>query len=237
MRSETRRDRHRRELVDQLCAEAGRQLAAGGAGSVTWRGLARAVGMSPASLYTYFHGLDELFTELILRTYADLAAATHDAEVAHRDDELGDRILIGPLAYRRWALDHRPEFNLVFTDQLPGYAAEPGGPTIEAQVAVFRPIARPIIQHSGARSVSATEPFNDDEMRPFLGLWGLFHGLVSLEVNHHLDWLDSTAGFESQMRWAINALGYPPASARCVTQFETWVAFAGGDRERHYNGD
>src|SRR6056297_3097961 len=73
---ETRRARHRRELVDDVCDEARRLLAEGGAGSVTWRGLARAVDMSPASLYTYFESLDDLFTELILRSYRSLATAT-----------------------------------------------------------------------------------------------------------------------------------------------------------------
>ena len=52
-----------------------------------------------------------------------------------------DRILVGILAHRRWALDHRNEFNLIFTAQLPGYVAPAGGPTIEAQTAVFRPIS------------------------------------------------------------------------------------------------
>jgi AcrR family transcriptional regulator len=224
LKPESRRDRHRRELVDQLCHEARTQLAAGGPGSVTWRGLARSVGMSPASLYTYFDGLDELFTELILRTYADLAQATEAAERAHRDRPLGDRILVGPLAYRRWALDHRAEFNLIFTDQLPGFVAEPGGPTVDAQVAVFRPISRPIAQVAGTSFDDESAESRDRQLQPFLGLWGLFHGLVSLEVNHHLDWLDAAAGFESRVRWGIESMGWPPASAGCVEQFESWVA-------------
>jgi AcrR family transcriptional regulator len=220
--SETRRERHRRELVDELCDEARRQLAAGGPGSVTWRGLARAVGMSPASLYTYFVGLDELFTELIVRTYAQFAQATEAAERAHRDKPLSDRILIGPLSYRRWALDHRAEFNLVFTDQLPGYAAEPGGPTVEAQVAVFRPIARPITSAAGRPDIGAESETGND-LQPFLSLWGLFHGLVSLEVNHHLDWLDAGTSFETQMRWAIGALGHPAAAPTCRAEFDSWA--------------
>jgi AcrR family transcriptional regulator len=45
---ETRRERHRRELVDEIRDEARRQLEAGGAASVSWRAIARCVGMRPA---------------------------------------------------------------------------------------------------------------------------------------------------------------------------------------------
>ena len=95
-------------------------------------------------------GSTTLFTELILRIYGELAAATERAVTAFADASVGDRILAGPLAYRRWALAHRAEFNLVFTDQLPGYAAEPGGPTVEAQTAIFRPMARAFAEALGS---------------------------------------------------------------------------------------
>ncbi len=202
----SRRERQRRELIDELCAEAARQLAVGGAGSVTWRGLARAVGMSPASLYTYFDSLDALFTELILRTYASLAAATR-AGVEHFADP-ADRMLAGIHAYRHWALTHRAEFNLIFTDQLPGYTAEPGGATVDAQVAVFEPLIE------AARQFDA-----DGSPTAMLGVWGMFHGLVSLEVNHHLDWLDAAPQFDLHVRNALEEMGFPSPSTDVAAVF------------------
>ncbi len=221
--TESRRVRQRRQLVDELCAEARRQLAAGGPAAVSWRGLARAVGMSPAALYTYFSGLDELFTELILRIFGELAAATERAVAAFDDASAGDRILAGPLAYRRWALAHRAEFNLVFTDQLPGYAAEPGGATVEGQTAIFRPMARAIAEALGIDPGPDPTSRPPEEVERFVGLWGLFHGLVTLEVNHHLDWVDSAAVFERRLRWAIDAAGLPPAEPDLVARFEAWA--------------
>lgn len=220
--AESRRDRHRRELVDQLCDEARSQLAKGGAGSVTWRGLARSVGMSPASLYTYFEGLDALFTELILRSYGALSAATAAAAEAFAEDSPGDRILLGPLAYRHWALDHRAEFNLIFTDQLPGYSAEPGGETVDAQMAIFRPMTEAV---SVALGTDVSEPGqqSDDALQHSIGIWGLFHGLVSLEVNHHLDWLEAREVFEGRLRWALDAIGLPPARPGLAAAFYEWV--------------
>ena len=85
-RTESRRDRQRRELVAEIVEIARAQLASGGRAAVSWRGIAREVGMNPASLYTYFDGLDDLFTAVILDSYGGLAAA------------LGTLLLLGVLA-------------------------------------------------------------------------------------------------------------------------------------------
>jgi AcrR family transcriptional regulator len=224
--AEPRRKRQRRVLIDDICHEARRQLETGGAGAVSWRGIARAVGMSPASLYTYFDSLDALFTELLLQSYASLARAVSDALDAFASAPLGDRLLVGPLAYRRWALTHAGEFNLIFTDQLPGYAATPDGPTVEAQVAVFRPMADLLVQAAhpdapvGELDLLAAPP---DQMAAFVGLWGAFHGLVSLEVNHHLDWLDAGELFEREVRAQLAARSLPAAGHDLTWRFAAWV--------------
>src|SRR5262245_6727891 len=99
---ETRRSRQRRELLADIEHEARRQLVAGGPTSVTMRGIARAVGLSPASLYTYFASLDDVFTALLLGSYRSLAAATRAASDAFADDSAIDRALAAILAHRRW---------------------------------------------------------------------------------------------------------------------------------------
>jgi AcrR family transcriptional regulator len=215
---ESRRERQRRELVGEITDEARRQLERGGRAAVSWRALARHVGMSPASLYTYFASLDDLFTALLLQSYGRLADAVRRAIDAFAGAPVGDRLLVGPLAYRRWALANRAQFNLVFTDQLPGYAAVPGGPTVEAQMAVFRPMAAVVVEALGRPwepSVMA-EPGRTREL--FLGLWGTFHGLTSLEVNHHLDWVDAADLFERHLRWHLDRLGLPAAAPDLATR-------------------
>lgn len=220
--NETRRDRHRRELVDQLCDEARQQLVTGGPGSVTWRGLARSVGMSPASLYTYFDGLDALFTELILRSYRALSAATEAVAEAFADAPPSDQILLGPLAYRHWALTHRAEFNLIFTDQLPGFEAEPGGPTVDAQLAIFRPMTEAMSAALENENLELGGQVNN-ALEQSIGLWGLFHGLVSLEVNHHLDWIDAQEAYEGRLRWALEAIGLPAPRLDLAADFYQWA--------------
>ena len=62
---------------------------------------------------------------LLLASYGRLAEATAAAVAAFADDPPADRAFVSILAHRHWALAHRNEFNLIFTDQLPGYAAPP----------------------------------------------------------------------------------------------------------------
>src|SRR6478609_8400938 len=135
--NEGRRARQRRELLADIESVARRLLVEGGASNVSMRGIARGVGLGPASLYTYFESIDDVFTMLLLSSYKRLAEATAAATEAFAKDPAPDRAFAGILAHRRWSLGHRNEFNLIFTDQLPGYAAPPGGPTVAAQVEVF----------------------------------------------------------------------------------------------------
>jgi AcrR family transcriptional regulator len=184
---------------------------------VSMRAIARAVGMGPASLYTYFDGLDDIFTMLLLSSYRRLAEATAAAVQHFADAAPTDRALAGILAHRRWALSHRNEFNLLFTDQLPGYAAPPGGPTVDAQIEVFRPLLE-------ALSEIPTDASDLSHEEIGVVVWTTFHGAVSLEVNHHLDWLtDPAALHEKAVRGAIASVGLPPPGPDVRDRFERWA--------------
>ncbi|MDT2007133.1 TetR/AcrR family transcriptional regulator [Rhodococcus opacus] len=211
---ETRRERQRRELLADIEAEARRQLTEGGPGAVSMRAIARGVGLGPASLYTYFTSLDDVFTLLLLGSYRSLAAATATAVTAFGDTPPADRAMVGILAYRRWALAHRSEFNLIFSDQLPGYQAPPGGPTVAAETAVFEPI------------VDALRGLESPELpaQELTVLWTAFHGAVALEVNHHLVWLDDPAAvYELAVRRAFAGAGLPAPGLDLRERFERWT--------------
>jgi AcrR family transcriptional regulator len=215
---EGRRARQRRELLTEIEAEARRLLREGGAGNVSMRAIARGVGMGAASLYTYFDSLDDVFTLLLLQSYKRLAEATAAATIAFAGESPADRAFVGILAHRRWALGHRHEFNLLFTDQLPGYAAPPGGPTVDAQVAVFQPILDALAEGAPTDPVLAPEEVA-------VLVWSSFHGAVALEVNHHLDWLaDPARVHEHAVRRALAGVGLPEPSATIRRSFERWAA-------------
>lgn len=218
--SEGRRARQRRELLTSIEEEARRLLDDGGRGTVSMRAIARQVGVAPASLYTYFEGLDDVFTMLLLSSYRRLADATASAAARFADEAPEGRAFAAILAHRRWALDHRNEFNLLFTDQLPGYAAPAGGPTVEAQTEVFRPMID---------AFAELEPADDGALIANVGvaIWAAFHGAVSLEVNHHLDWLDDSAAIhERVVRAAFHSAGVPVPAPDLRARFERWAAGA-----------
>jgi AcrR family transcriptional regulator len=218
--TEGRRARQRRELLAAIEAEARRLLDEGGAGNVSMRAIARAVGLGPASLYTYFDSLDDVFTLLLLSSYKSLAAATATAVEAFSGEPPADRAFAGILAHRRWALAHRNEFNLLFTDVLPGYAAPPGGPTVDAQVQVFQPIVDALTELT---ELGRTDPDLTVEQASIV-VWCAFHGAVALEVNHHLDWLDDPAAtHETTVRRAFASIGVPAPAKTLRQRFDRWA--------------
>lgn len=182
------------------------------------RAIARGVGLGPASLYTYFDSLDDVFTMLLLSSYKRLASAMAAAVEAFADGPPADRALAGILAHRRWALDHPNEFNLLFTDMLPGYAAPPGGPTVDAQIEVFQPIVEALSE------LGRTDPTLTSEQAAMV-VWSSFHGAVTLEVNHHLDWIDDTAAHhETAVRRALASVGIPAPTKTLRKRFDRWAA-------------
>ncbi|WP_187977806.1 TetR/AcrR family transcriptional regulator [Mycetocola sp. JXN-3] len=204
----SRRLRQRRELERGIVDEAMRLLRAGGVPAVSLRGIARALGMSAPAIYTYFPSLTELITELIVRCTDSLTEALRGAMPEQDARPLDQRLLAGPLAYREWALTHRSEFNLIFFDQVIGYAAPEGGVTVAAQSRMLHVLAGPFAALRGveADALEAREDFLDE----FLGWWGSFHGLVALEVNHHLDWRDPQRIFLAQVKAGLTLLGRVP---------------------------
>lgn len=193
--TETRRQRLRRELTAEVILSARSQLSEGGRSGVTWRGIARSVGVNPASLYTYFASLDEVFTAVITDSFERLGSAMQCAAKDRGALPPPERLTELALAYRRWAVDHPAEFNLIFTDQLPGYAAPPDGPTVAAQSAIFTPFANALAEIMGSDPAKvvmdpASPASRPDELSALVGLWATMHGLVMLEINNHLPFLD-----------------------------------------------
>ncbi|MEM8905204.1 MAG: TetR/AcrR family transcriptional regulator [Actinomycetota bacterium] len=185
--TETRRERQRRELVAEIVAIARRQLDEGGRAAVSWRGIAREVGMNPASLYTYFPSLDDLFTALILESYGSLATAVRPSA----DEPPHEGVAAYCRAYLDWALTNPSQFNLIWTDQLPGYEAPPGGPTVDAETAVIAPLVEVIGAALGTEaSVEQLGSVAEETLHRYLSVWGTLHGLVALLVNHHLPFVD-----------------------------------------------
>ena len=117
------RQRARALVVDDIVAEARRQLATQGAAALSLRAVARELGMASSAMYRYIPSRDELLTLLITEAYDALGDA---AEVAAKaDGDAMQRWRLVCRAVRAWALDHPQEYGLLYGSPVPGYHAPP----------------------------------------------------------------------------------------------------------------
>ena len=173
------------------------------------RAIAREVGMNPASLYTYFASLDEIFTALLLQSFERLAAAVTEAHTNSDGQPAIERGIACAEAYRQWALAHPAQFNLLFTDAIPEYAAPDTGGTLEAEVAIWLPILTSIRDVIGLDHITEmpTDLPPGELTDEVFGLYGMMHVLVMLEINHHVPPnLDMGAVLHNQTRAALERM-------------------------------
>jgi AcrR family transcriptional regulator len=126
----SRRDRQRAATIEEIIATARRLLVTSGPDAVSLRAIAREMGMTAPGLYRYFGSHEELvrhviagiFTELSGDIHRAIEAATGPAEPT--PDQIAAKLTIKMVAacreFRRWALNHKPEFGLLFGVPLPG---------------------------------------------------------------------------------------------------------------------
>ncbi|MDJ0791985.1 MAG: TetR/AcrR family transcriptional regulator [Acidimicrobiia bacterium] len=224
----TRRERLRAETIEDIKAAALEQIARDGAPSLSLRRVARDIGMSPAGLYRYYDGRDDLLTDLITDAYTDLAVAVESATAADGRSS-SERFAAGVRSYRAWALAEPNRFLLIFGTPIPGYEAPQGGPTVEAHQRVgqaFFAVAAagiaegsidPVVDRTateGEAAAAAAMPdgfgIPPEMIGLLLGTWSHWHGLVSLEVNHQFDWIypgGADEFFEAEIDRMLAGLG------------------------------
>jgi len=128
--SPSRRDRLRAATIDEIIATARRLLVKDGPEAVSLRAIAREMGMTAPGLYRYFGNYEELVRYLCASIFTelgnDIGQAIEAAEppaTAPGDPmraELTVKMVAACREFRRWALNHRGEFALLFGVPLPG---------------------------------------------------------------------------------------------------------------------
>jgi AcrR family transcriptional regulator len=196
------RDRRRAETVREIKAAALEQLAEGGPGGLSLRGVARAVGMTVQSLYHYFDSRDALLTALVIDGHLALAAAVREAADASRGQPHAERLFAVTNAYRRWALANRHAFLLIYGTPVPGYEPPRDERVTAASVSQAGPFAEVVFEGwsteqlervpllPGAERLAEVEsskvPLPIGALALFYGLRAQMHGLVMLELVGHL---------------------------------------------------
>ncbi len=119
----TLRARRRAAATEEIKALARRQLAGHGPGGISLRAIARDMGTAPSALYRYFPSQSDLISALCADAYNSLATALVSARDARPPGDHAGRWFAVCHAFRRWSLDHRADFTLIFGTPLPGYDA------------------------------------------------------------------------------------------------------------------
>lgn len=208
----TRRERLRRQSLDEIKAHALEQVAEGGARALSLNAIAKAMGMSGPGIYRYFESRDALLATLVTDGYRDLTAALEAAPP--RLEEVGR-------AYRGWALAHPRRYELLFGVRPEGFAdTEEAIATVHGGMLV---LLRVLGGLAGTESAAPRDALDEqlvawarrrgDGAAPPLVLrlgvltWTRLHGIVSLELAGVFAAMEIDAGLlcEAELRDVVSA--------------------------------
>lgn len=208
----TRREQRREQTIHEIQTLAMQQIAADGPEAVSLNAVARTMAMSPAAIYRYFDSRDALLADLVVIYYNALADTLEAA--AGECAGPAEQLTALARAYRRWALDNPNPYRLIFHTSsgsgqdlapertipasvrsmdailaaLAGVASEAGSSRVEsggvASGGVDGRLDAQLREWAAARSQLPDVPTR--VLALGLTCWTRLHGIVSLELGHHL---------------------------------------------------
>ncbi|MDO5493190.1 MAG: WHG domain-containing protein [Nesterenkonia sp.] len=160
------------QVRTRLLTTASAAVAAGGEQAVSLRSLASEAGVTTAAVYSLFGGRRQLLDAVVEEGFRRFAAHLDAAD--RTDDPRADLLELG-LAYREYALAEPDFYRVMFgtprTDGVQPDSPATGRPTFA------------VLREAVARALGVGDRGHgpDPEVEA-LRLWGLAHGLVSLEL-------------------------------------------------------
>lgn len=216
----TRRDRMRAATMEEITTTARRLLVEQGPDAASLRAIAREMGMTAPGLYRYYSSREELLRHVIATIFRELAGdirraieqvgpqpASGFASDSARRNHIGLKMVAACREFRRWALNHKDEFALLFGVPVPGF--DDGRWDIAAQCALefagtfyvlflelwsaihfpvpadaeIDPVLRPQLRHFRGK-LGADIP--EGAILVFTRCWMVLYGAVAMEVFGHL---------------------------------------------------
>jgi AcrR family transcriptional regulator len=242
----SRRERQRQATLDEI-VRASRSLL-GEPGGLTLRAVAQKVGMTAPGLYRYvddYKALVRLIARDIDRETAALVRGARDSQPA---DDPAARIIRSAVAFRRWALDNRAEFALVFADPMSTaeehaevMTEEETGPVFSEMVWQLWERYRFPLPDPASLDERVVEAIEDpvlpgkldglpEEARSLVWVlmqsWARLYGTVTLEVFGHCDprIIDSAALFRAMLAGQAELFGITHELPRLAPLIESWLA-------------
>jgi AcrR family transcriptional regulator len=126
----TRRERVRAATSQEIIQTARGLLITEGSAAISLRAIAREMGMTAPALYRYFDSHEQLIHHVVADIFTELSDYVEQAVQAAAGSgsgldgapalatELG--LITACQAFRRWSVEHPPEFGLIFGTPLPG---------------------------------------------------------------------------------------------------------------------
>lgn len=197
------RERARAATTAEILRLAREQLVTQGADGMSFRAIARELGMVSSAVYRYFPSRDDLLTALIIESYDHLGAAVEDADGSvRRRGDFRARWRAAAHAVRDWAMANPSEWTLLFGTPVPGYAAPADtiGPASRYTVVLVRiltDMAAAGHRHTAAvpsslrgdlarlRTTLASDA-PDATLMVGMAAWSAVMGAISLELFGHL---------------------------------------------------
>lgn len=176
--AQARRDRGREEMRAQILDAALRIVTDDGVAALSMRGVARAIGYSPASLYEYFASKEELCKGLFFEGTSGLSRRMEEAMTSLPPDApIVDRLGLLGSAYRQHALSHPDIYLLAFSSVSSGYT--PSRQDVESGMSAFG-----FLIDAMRAGVDQGELMAADPGSLAIAAWSSVHGFVMLELNH-----------------------------------------------------
>jgi AcrR family transcriptional regulator len=205
MAAPRRRARLRAATIAEIKAAALAQMDTSGADTISLRGIARDMGMTPRAIYTYYDTRDALISDLIADVYNQVADMLETVLAGAAEQQPAAQVLAVATAYRDWAVANPDQFQLIYGNPVPGYRRPPDSPAVAAEHRACTVLLT--LVRAAWPTPQAAEPHDWNEFKPgfaaavrasfpalppaaaalALRLWGRMHGLVALEAYGHLD--------------------------------------------------
>lgn len=199
------------ETAQRVLDAAVRVLGTQGGGALSVRAVAAEAGCSTMAVYTYFDGKSGLLDAIITAGFEGLDAAVESACDALPSGR--GQLEAGAVAYRRWALDHGTQYEVMLTPFVPGFDASQatlsrGQQSFAAHVARVRAAiaAGDLVASSGHEPAGeVTEPDAATRLARFT--WATVHGHVMVDLlERPADDLAAERAFLEAVRWSLDGV-------------------------------
>ena len=162
------------ETSEALLESARRLLASEGAGALTVRRIASEVGLSTMNVYSRFGGkdgiIDVLYREGFTKLFEILAAVP-------RSDDLRVNVHAFTAAYRRFAMENRHQYDLMFRSAAPEFT--PSAEAREIGLSLLDGMVARVERSQAAGTMTTSIP----SRQAAVWVWATCHGMLSLEFD------------------------------------------------------